>query len=714
MIRANDIIEKVADYYPAADFDTIRKAYAYSAYAHRNQVRLSGEPYMIHPIEVANMLAEMNMDMASIAAGLLHDTLEDDPMTSIEDLSLRFGDEITSLVEGLTKISKIKFKSSREHQAENYRKMILAMVKDIRVLVIKLVDRIHNMRTLNFQKPERQEAIAQETLDIYAPLANRLGISWIKQELEDNSLRYLQPTIYHELEDKVARKELESRDFIDKIIKLVHRNLDHHAIEGEVAGRLKHIYSIYRKMMRRDIAFEQIYDIIAFRILVSDKAACYNVLGVIHALWRPVPSRFKDFISIPKANMYQSLHTSVIGPDGRHIEFQIRTQEMHQVAEMGIAAHWHYKEGYQLEDHDRKQMDWLRQMIEWQQDVNNPSDFLDSVKIDLFSEAVYVFTPAGEVKELPSGSSPIDMAYSIHSNIGDHCSGAKVNGKLVPLRYELKNGEMVEIVTSKRQHPNKDWLAFVKTSKAKNKIRQWVKKEEERRSIELGRELCEKAFSRLKLSFNQALKSGKMQDAAVEFSLNNAESLLSVVGRGKLSALQVINRIYPELREQGKAKVKAKKEESKAARKPARDGISIKDIDDVMVRFAKCCNPLPGDDVVGFVTRGRGLTIHRRNCRHVNQGESERYMDVEWNLERATSHLVKIRVMCEDEKGMLVAMGTAISSMEANISSASIKTSIDHKAICFFEIQVNDLGHLKQVKQALRAVKGVYQVTRMS
>ena len=713
MIRANDIIEKVADYYPAANFDTIRKAYAYSAYAHRNQVRLSGEPYMIHPIEVANLLAEMKMDVASIAAGLLHDTLEDDPLTSIEDLSLRFGDEITSLVEGLTKISKIKFKSSREHQAENFRKMILAMVKDIRVLVIKLVDRIHNMRTLDFQKPARQEAIAQETLDIYAPLANRLGISWMKQELEDSSLRYLQPAIYRELEEKVARKELESREFIDKIIKLVQRNLIHYGINGQVAGRLKHFYSIYRKMMRRNIAFEQIYDIIAFRILVSDKAECYNVLGIIHALWRPVPSRFKDFISIPKANMYQSLHTSVIGPDGRHVEFQIRTREMHHIAEMGIAAHWHYKEGYQLEDHDRKQMDWLRQMIEWQHDVNNPGEFLDSVKIDLFSEAVYVFTPAGEVKELPSGSTPIDLAYSIHSNIGDHCNGAKVNGKLVPLRYELKNGEMVEIVTAKRQHPSKDWLAFVKTSKARTKIRQWVKKEEERRSIELGRELCEKAFARLKLSFNQALKSGKMQAAAVEFSLNHAEALLAAIGRGKLSAQQVINRIYPELRQQHK-KGKGKKEEDKAVRKPVRDGISIKDIDDVMVRFAKCCNPLPGDDVVGFITRGRGLTIHRRNCRHVHKSESERYMDVEWNLERSTSHLVKIRIMCEDVKGMLVALGAAISSQEANIASGSVKTSIDQKAICFFEIQVKDLEHLKRVKHALRAVKGVYQVTRMS
>lgn len=712
MIRANDIIEKVADYYPAADFDIIRKAYAYSAYAHRNQVRLSGEPYMIHPIEVANILADMKMDVSSIAAGLLHDTLEDDPMTSIEDLSLRFGDEITTLVEGLTKISKIKFKSSREHQSENYRKMILAMVKDIRVLLIKLSDRIHNMRTLNFQKSARQEAIAQETLDIYAPLANRLGISWMKQELEDRSLRYLQPAVYKGLEEKVAQKELESRDFISNIIKLVQRNLTHTHIEAQVSGRIKHFYSIYRKMVRRDITFEQIYDIVAFRILVANKAECYNVLGIIHALWRPLPSRFKDFIGIPKANMYQSLHTTVIGPDGRYAEFQIRTYEMHQIAEMGIAAHWHYKEGYQLDDHDRKQMDWLRQMIEWQQDVDNPGEFLDSVKIDLFAEAVYVFTPTGEVKELPNGSTPIDMAYSIHSKVGDHCTGAKVDGKLVPLRYKLKNGEMVEIVTSNRQHPNKDWLAFVKTSKARTKIRQWVKKEEERRSIELGRELCDKSFSRAKRSLNQALKTGKMQAAAEEFSLKHADALLAAVGRGKLSARQVINRIYPELRKP--AKNRDKDDDKKRVKRPTRDGISIKDIDDVMVRFAKCCNPLPGDDVVGFITRGRGLTIHRRNCRHVDKSNSERFMEVSWNLEQTTSHLVKIRVMCEDMKGMLVDMSTAISTQEANIASASLKTTIDQKAVCFFEIQVKDLEHLKRVKLALRAVKGVYRVTRMN
>jgi len=712
MIRANDIIDKVAVYYPAADFDIIRKAYAYSAYAHRNQVRLSGEPYLIHPIEVANLLAEMRMDVASIAAGLLHDTLEDDPMTSIEDLSLRFGDEITALVEGLTKISKIKFKSSREHQAENYRKMILAMVKDIRVLIIKLADRVHNMRTLEFKKPARQIEIARETLDIYAPLANRLGISWMKQELEDSSLRYLEPAIYKELEEKVARKELESRDFIERIIKIIRRNLDHFHIEGEVGGRLKHIYSIYRKMVRRNIAFEQIYDIIAFRILVDSKAECYNVLGMIHALWHPVPSRFKDFISMPKANMYQSLHTTVIGPEGRHIEFQIRTFEMHQIAELGIAAHWHYKEGYQLDDHDRKQMDWLRQMIEWQQEVESPGEFLDSVKIDLFSEAVYVFTPAGEVKELPNGSTPVDLAYAIHSNIGDHCTGARVDGKLVPLRYQLKNGEMIEILTSKRQHPNKDWLGFVKTSKARTKIRQWVKKEEERRSLELGREIFEKAFIRQKLSFNRALKEGRVQEAAEAFSLKSADALIAAIGRGKLSPRQVLNRIFPELKETRKKKTR--KNEEKGEKRPVRDGISIKDIDDVLVRFAKCCNPLPGDDVVGFVTRGRGMTIHRRNCRHVRQGNPERYMEVEWNLERSREHNVKIRVMCEDIKGMLVALGTAISSQDANIASGSLKTSIDRKAVCFFEIQVHDLDHLKKVKQALRSVKGVYQVARIS
>lgn len=713
MTRLNDILDKVRAYNPGADLNKIRKAYVYSALAHKGQVRLSGEPYLIHPLEVANIIADLKMDAASVTAGLLHDTLED-TLTSMEELSARFGEEVTTLVEGLTKISKISFKTSEERQAENFRKMILAMVKDIRVLIIKLADRLHNMRTLEFQRPERQQAIAQETLDIYAPLANRLGISWIKQELEDLSLRYLKPAIYAELEQKIARKKEESREYISKVIKIIERNLHHHKIEGTVAGRLKHLYSIYQKMVKQDITFEQIYDILAFRIIVHSVKDCYAVLGIIHSLWLPVPGRFKDFIAIPKTNLYQSLHTTVIGPDAEQIELQIRTEEMHHIAEMGIAAHWQYKESYKLDKDERAQLDWLRQVAEWQGDISNAGEFLESVKIDLFTDSVYVFTPQGAVKELAKGSTPVDFAYSIHSNIGDHCTGAKVSGRLVPLKYELKTGEVVEIITSNKQHPNKDWLHFVKTSKARNKIRHWVKKEEERRSIELGRELCEREFSRHKLSFNKEFKQGKFADVASQFSLNNAEKLLAAIGRGKISALQVIYKLYPELRKNGRQEKKNKEESRQNKKRQSNEGITIKDIDDVMVRFAKCCNPLPGDPVIGFITRGRGVTIHRRDCKHMLKSDPERQIEVSWKLGQQATHQIKIRVLCEDRQGLLADMTAAISSEEANISDVKVSTNIDRNAVCMFKIGVTNLKHLQRVMKRLEQVKGIIEVHRMS
>lgn len=713
MTRLNDILDKVRAYNPGADLNNIRKAYVYSALAHKGQVRLSGEPYLIHPLEVASIIADLKMDAASVTAGLLHDTLED-TLTSMEELSARFGEEVTTLVEGLTKISKISFKTSEERQAENFRKMILAMVKDIRVLIIKLADRLHNMRTLQFQRPERQQAIARETLDIYAPLANRLGISWIKQELEDLSLRYLKPAIYAELEQKIARKKEESREYISKVIKILERNLHHHKIEGTVNGRLKHLYSIYQKMVKQDITFEQIYDILAFRIIVHTVKDCYAVLGIIHSLWLPVPGRFKDFIAIPKTNLYQSLHTTVIGPDAEQIELQIRTEEMHHIAEMGIAAHWQYKESYKLDKDERAQLDWLRQVAEWQGDVSNAGEFLESVKIDLFSDSVYVFTPQGAVKELAKGSTPVDFAYSIHTNIGDHCTGAKVSGRLVPLKYELKTGEVVEIITSNKQHPNKDWLHFVKTSKARNKIRQWVKKEEERRSLELGRELCEREFSRHKLSFNKELKQKKFDEVAAQFSLNNAENLLAAIGRGKISALQVVYKLYPELRKSGRQEKKNKEESQQKKKRQSNEGISIKDIDDVMVHFAKCCNPLPGDPVIGFITRGRGVTIHRRDCKHMLKSDPERQIEVSWNLEQQETHQIKIRVLCEDRRGILADMTAAISSEEANISDVKLSSNIDRNAVCMFKIGVTNLKHLQRVINRLEQVKGIIEVHRMS
>ncbi|MEA3241650.1 MAG: bifunctional (p)ppGpp synthetase/guanosine-3',5'-bis(diphosphate) 3'-pyrophosphohydrolase [Pseudomonadota bacterium] len=712
MTRLNNILDKVQEYNPGADLNNLRKAYVYSALAHKGQVRLSGEPYLIHPLEVANIIADLKMDVASVTAGLLHDTLED-TLTSMEELSARFGEEVTTLVEGLTKISKISFKTSEERQAENFRKMILAMIKDLRVLIIKLADRLHNMRTLQFQRPEKQQAIAQETLDIYAPLANRLGISWIKQELEDLSLRYLKPVIYAELEQKIARKKEESREYISKIIKIMERNLHHHKIEGTVTGRLKHQYSIYQKMVHQDITFEQIYDILAFRIIVYSVKDCYAVLGVIHSLWLPVPGRFKDFIAIPKTNLYQSLHTTVIGPDAEHFELQIRTEEMHRIAEMGIAAHWQYKESSKLNDDERSQLDWLHQVVEWQGEVSNAGEFLESVKIDLFADSVYVFTPQGAVKELPKGSTPVDFAYSIHSNIGDHCTGAKVSGKMVALKYVLKTGEVVEIITSKKQHPNKDWLHFIKTSKARNKIRHWIKKEEERRSIELGRELCEREFSRHKLSFNKNFKEGKFDEVAIQFSLNKAENLVAAIGRGKISALQVVYKLYPELRKNGRQEKKDKEENQQKKKRQSHEGISIKDIDDIMVHFAKCCNPLPGDPVIGFITRGRGVTIHRRNCKHVLKSDPERQIEVSWSLGEQATHHIKIRVLCEDRRGILAEMTTVISSEETNISDVKVSTNIDRNAVCIFKIGVTDLKHLQQVINRLEQVKGVIEVHRM-
>ncbi len=713
MTRLNDILDKIQAYTPDVDLGSIRKAYVYSALAHKGQVRLSGEPYLIHPLEVANIIVDLKMDAASVIAGLLHDTLED-TLTSMEELSSRFGEEVTTLVAGLTKISKISFKTSEERQAENFRKMILAIVKDIRVLIIKLADRLHNMRTLEFQRPERQQAIARETMDIYAPLANRLGISWIKQELEDLSLRYLKPNIYAGLEQKISQKKEESREYIRKVITIIERNLHHHKIEGTVVGRLKHLNSIYQKMVHQGITFEQIYDILAFRIIVNSVKDCYAVMGIVHSLWLPVPGRFKDFIAIPKTNRYQSLHTTVIGPDAEQIELQIRTKEMHRVAEMGIAAHWQYKESYKLDENERSQLDWLRQVVECQGDVSNAGEFLESVKIDLFADSVYVFTPQGEVKELAKGSTPVDFAYSIHSNIGDHCIGARVSGRMVALKYELKTGEVVEIITSNKQHPNKDWLHFVKTSKARNKIRHWIKKEEERRSIELGKELCEREFSRHKVSFHKELKQKKLDEVAAQFSLSNAENLLAAIGRGKISALQVIHKLYPELRKNSLQDKKNKEESQQKKKRQNNEGITIKDIDDIMVHFAKCCNPLPGDPVIGFITRGRGVTIHRQDCKHVLKSDPARQIEANWNLAKQTTHPIKIRTLCEDSRGMLAQMTTVISAEEANISDVKVSTNIDRNAVCMFEIGVTDLKHLQQVMSRLEQVKGIIEVQRMN
>src|SRR4030043_274842 len=545
MLRFNDILERLTSYHPNADVELLKKAYVFSAKVHLGQVRLSGEPYLNHPREVAGILTQLRLDVASVATGLLHDTVED-TLTTLKEIQENFGEEIAQLVDGLTKISLISLRSSEERQAENFRKMILAMVKDIRVILIKLADRLHNMRTLQYQSPEKQSDISQETLDIYAPLADRLGIDWIKSELEDLAFQYLHPEIYEEIRRKIAKRGKGRTRYIEEVKRTLMKKLYENHIEGEVNGRLKQIYSIYLKMKEQNIDFDQVYDITAFRVIVHSIKECYDVLGIIHSIWKPIPGKFKDYIGLPKENMYQSLHTTVIGPYGERIEIQIRTHEMHKISEEGIAAHWKYKEGKVFEQADDKQLTWLRQLLEWQRDLKDDREFIENLKVDLFPNEVYIFTPKGAVKQFPIGSTPVDFAYSIHSDVGNHCSGAKVNSKIVPLRYELRSGDTVVIMTSPNQKPSKDWLKYVKTSRAKTKIRQWFTNEEREKSITLGKEILEKELRKYNLQQVKLVKSGDLAKVANEFSYQGVDDLIAAVGYGKVTANQIIGKIIPQ------------------------------------------------------------------------------------------------------------------------------------------------------------------------
>jgi GTP pyrophosphokinase len=714
MLRFNDISERVVSYNPNADVDLLRKAYVFSAKVHLGQVRLSGEPYLIHPMEVTGILTQLKLDVASVATGLLHDTVED-TLATLDEIRENFGDEIAQLVDGLTKISRIAIRSSEANQAENFRKMILAMVKDIRVILIKLADRLHNMRTLKYHTPEKQAEIAQETLDIYAPLAHRLGIDWLRVELEDLAFRHLHPDLYEEIQKKIARKEKERTSYIDEVKRTLMKKLYENHIEGEVSGRIKQIYSIYRKMREQNLELDEVYDITAFRVIVGTIKECYDVLGVIHSIWKPIPGKFKDYIGLPKENMYQSLHTTVIGPHGQRIEIQIRTQDMHKIAEEGIAAHWKYKEG-KLEEADDKRFTWLRQLLEWQRDLKDDVEFIESVKVDLFPNEVYVFTPKGAVKQFPFGATPVDFAYSIHSDVGNHCVGARVNGKIVPLRYELRSGDTVEIVTSPNQKPSKDWLKNVKTSRAKTKIRQWFAAEEREKSLALGKEILEKELRKYGLQTAKLVKSGELAKVATDFSFQTVDDLIAAIGYGRITANQVIGKVVPqetldqreEIREEGVLKSLI----HKVTRKP-KDALLIKGVDNVMVRYAGCCNPLPGDRVVGYITRGRGVTIHAADCQNALDEDPNRKVDVEWDSTKEYNYPVRIRVDCEDKKGLLAEISNSISSQEANITNARVDTTGDKRAVCTFEMEIQDLNHLKKVIKALERVKGVNRVERV-
>jgi GTP pyrophosphokinase len=712
MIRLNDILEKVSRTFPGADLSLIEKAYVYTAKVHQGQVRLSGETYLIHPLAVAAILAEMKMDIATVVAGLLHDTVED-TFATLQEIKELFGPEIAALVDGLTKISKMTLATHEEQQSENFRKMLLAMSKDIRIVIIKLADRLHNMRTLQYLLPETQVKIAQETKDIYAPIAGRLGIDRMKTELEDLTLPYLHPEEYRRLMAAIAWKKEEREKYIQEVSSIISEKLASYGLVGRVSGRLKHFYSIYRKMKAQNLEFEQVYDIIAFRIILSSVKDCYEALGIIHSLWKPIPGRFKDYIAMPKANGYQSLQTTVIGPYGERVEIQIRTEEMNRTAEEGIAAHWQYKEGKTFDPKDTRQIAWVRQLLEWHQDLRDPREFIETVKIDLFPDEVYVFTPRGDVKQFPIGATPVDFAYSIHTEIGHQCVGAKVNGKIVPLRYELQNGDIVEIVTSPNHQPSKDWLKHVKTSRAKTKIRQWIKSEARDRSVDLGKEICEREFKKYHLDFAKFMKSGDLKRVMEDFSFQSVDDLMADVGYGNISCKQILGKLVPaEKLEKEKAEdSRLKRLAQKFRREPS--GIQIRGIKDVMVHFGKCCNPLPGDPINGYITRGRGVTVHTTDCPNILGSDPERLIQASWNLQEKAVHAVRVRVTCNDKKGLLADLSTALASSDINIIRAHTLTTQDRRAICDFELEVRDLKHLQNAFRTLTKLKDVLKVERM-
>lgn len=729
MIRLNDILQKVASYHPEADLDIIKKAYVYSAKVHQGQLRRSGEPYLVHPLEVAGILADLKLDEASIVTGLLHDTIED-TLATPEELTELFGPEVAQLVDGVTKLSKFSASatlSQEEKQAENFRKMIIAMAQDIRVILVKLADRTHNMRTLEHMKEEKQQRISQETLDIYAPLANRLGISWIKIELEDLSFKYLKPHDFQSLREKMDQRQKERERYIEEVIALLETKLVERNLHGKVQGRFKHLYSIYRKMRSQGIDFDQVHDIIAFRIILPSIPACYEALGLIHQLYKPVPGRFKDFIAIPKPNMYQSLHTTVIGPMSERVEVQIRTEEMHKIAEEGIAAHWAYKEGKSPVSRDDEKFAWLRQLLEWQQDLKDPKEFLETVKVDLFTDEVFVFTPKGDVRSLPRGATPVDFAYAIHSDVGGRCVGAKVNGKIVPLRYKLKNGDMVEVLTSPQAHPSKDWLTFVKTSRAQQRIRGFIKQQQRDKSLQLGRELIDREFKRFSLNLNKMIKGGELKKSVEELGYRTEEDLLVAVGYGKIAPSQLAQKVLPPEKQPVETPREAQSAVAQSAsglsrvtemakklvgRSP-KGGVQIGGVDDVLVRFGRCCNPVPGDPIAGFITRGRGVTVHTVGCERALATDPERRVDVNWDVRGDYKRPVTLRVLTQDRPGLLADISNTFSKKGVNISQANCRSTGDDRAVNTFEVVISDLKQLNELMRTIERLRGVYSVERI-
>src|SRR2546423_9156458 len=715
MIRFEDLVEKVRAYSPDADVELLRRAYVFSAFEHRGQVRHSGEPYLIHPLAVADFLADMKLDAVAIAAGLLHDVVED-TLTTIERIEELFGPEVAHVVEGVTKISAIRFSSTEERQAENFRKMLLAMVDDIRVILVKLADRLHNMRTLNHLPDERRRKIAQETRDIYAPIANRLGMSKVKNELEELSFRYLEPQSYEMLRARVDAKRRQTEGLIEELKTTIAAKLAEAQVPVlELDGRIKRLWSISQKLKRQRIELEQVYDFIALRIVTDSIKDCYAALGIIHQTWSPVPGRIKDFIAMPRPNGYQSLHTSVISERGAPFEVQIRTIEMHRMAEEGIAAHWKYKEGRVGDQRDERYFQWMRQLLESKQEVRDPQEFIQNLKVELYPEEVYAFTPKGLVKALPRGATPIDFAYAIHPDVGHQCVGARVNGKMVPLRTRLKNGDIVEIVTQSGHKPSRDWLNFVATSRARNKIKHLIQSEEMARAVELGRKLFDKEARRYDLNANKMVEGDTWSKVLSVFAVARTDDLFSAIGYGKVQPKQVLVRLVPPEKLHEKPPEGAVASVVRRVLGAGEEKIKVRGFDDLMVFRARCCNPIRGEKIVGYITRGKGVSVHSATCPNVVNllYDPERRIDVEWDKgNEGSRYTVKLTMEVEDRKGLLAAVSAKIAGINTNIRNMEARTGDDQHARIDVTIEISDLKHLEKVIKSLRGVDGVLGVER--
>jgi GTP diphosphokinase / guanosine-3',5'-bis(diphosphate) 3'-diphosphatase len=724
VLTAEQVIDKTKAYLNDENVEIVKRAYEFAKHAHREQYRKSGEPYIIHPIQVAGILADLEMDPATVAAGFLHDVVEDTNV-SLKDLETIFNDEVAMLVDGVTKLGKIKYKSHEEQQAENHRKMFVAMAQDIRVILIKLADRLHNMRTLKHLPNEKQRRISNETLEIFAPLAHRIGISKIKWELEDTALRYLNPQQYYRIVNLMKKKRAEREQYLDDVMDEVRGRLKEVSIKADLSGRPKHIYSIYRKMVLQNKQFSEIYDLLAVRIVVNNIKDCYAVLGIIHTCWKPMPGRFKDYIAMPKPNMYQSLHTTVIGPKGDPLEVQIRTFEMHRIAEFGIAAHWAYKEGKAINDISsyEQKLTWFREILEFQDDTANAEEFMESLKIDLFSDMVFVFTPKGDVIELPSGSVPIDFAYRIHSEIGNKTIGAKVNGKMVTLDYKLKTGDIVEILNSKHSYgPSQDWLKLAQTSQAKNKIRAFFKKQRRDENVDKGKELIEKEIRSMEFDIKEIFTLDNLKKVAEKFNFSNEEDMYAAVGYNGITALQVANRLTEKLRkkrdQEQSNNITNKISDLKGfpSTKKRESGVRVSGIDNLLIRLSKCCNPIPGDEIVGFITKGRGVSVHRADCPNIDSNDAQaRLIPVEWesSLNECKEYNVDIEINGYDRSGLLNAVLQAVNESKTNISAVSGKSDRNKMATIIMSIAIHNVSHLRKVVDRIKQIPDIYSVRRI-